>query len=150
MPVAQAVVKPKPKLSGYKAELARRDPAVRRDFFPATTVLMSVPNYDPDPYYATISKEFGQQYEKAHRKIEREARATARALKAAAKAREEAMAMAKANSQVMADARPNERPQERPTAEIHAFIAPEEGTFAAPWEDVPPISDEEARRFATR
>ena len=44
MPVAQAVVKPRTKLSGYKAELQRRDPAVRRDFFPATTVAMSVPN----------------------------------------------------------------------------------------------------------
>lgn len=150
MPVAQAVVKPKPKQSGYKAEMARRDPAVRRDFFPATTVMMSVPNYDPDPYYATISKEFGEQYEKVQRKIEREARAVVRAEKAAAKARKDAMAQAKANSQAMSDARSHEPAPERQTAEIHAFIAPEEGTFAAPWEDVPPLSDEEARRFAAR
>jgi hypothetical protein len=129
MPVAQAVVKPKAKLSGYKAELQRRDPAVRRDFFPATTVVMSVPNYDPDPYYATISKEFGKQYEKAHRKIEREARAVARAAKAAVKAREAAKAQANANSQAMLEAHSQEQ---------------------APWEDIPPISEEEARRFAAR
>lgn len=150
MPVAQAVVKPKTKLSGYKVELQRRDPAVRRDFFPATTVVMSVPNYDPDPYYATISKEFGKQYEKAHRKIEREARAVVRAEKAAVKAREAAKAQANANSQVMSEAHSQVRAPERQTAEIHAFIAPEECTFASPWEDIPPISEEEARRFAAR
>lgn len=148
MPVAQAVVKPKTKLSGYKAELARRDPAVRRDFFPATTAVMTVPNYDPDPYYATISKEFGKQYEKAQRKIEREARAATRAKKATTKAREDALA--NANSQAMSDARSQERAPERQTAEIHAFIAPEESAFAGPWEDVPPISEEEALRFAAR
>jgi len=150
MPVAQAIVKLKMKLSGYRAELQRRDPAVRRDFFPAKTVVMSVPNYDPDPYYATISKEFGKQYEKVHRKIERDARAAARAEKAAVKALEEAKAQAKANSQAMSDAHLQERAPERQTAEIHAFIAPEECTFAAPWEDIPPISEEEARRFAAR
>jgi hypothetical protein len=148
MPVAHAVVKPKTKQSGYKAELARRDPAVRRDFFPATTAVMSVPNYDPDPYYATISKEFGKQFGKAQRKIEREARAAVQAKKARTKAREEAMA--KASSQAISDARSQEHAPERQTAEIHAFIAPEEGTFAAPWEDVPPLSEEEARRFAAR
>lgn len=150
MPVAQAVVKPRTKLSGYKAELQRRDPAVRRDFFPATTVAMSVPNYDPDPYYATISKDFGKQYEKVHRKIEREARAAARAEKAAVKALELAKAQAKANGQSMPEVRSQEPAPERQTAEIHAFIAPEECAFAAPWEDVPPLSEEEARRFAAR
>ncbi|MBR8173874.1 hypothetical protein KDX27_40000 [Burkholderia cenocepacia] len=150
MPVAQAVVKPRTKLSGYKAELQRRDPAVRRDFFPATTVAMSVPNYDPDPYYATISKDFGKQYEKVHRKIEREARAAARAEKAAVKALELAKAQAKANGQAMPEVRSQELAPERQTAEIHAFIAPEECAFAAPWEDVPPLSEEEARRFAAR
>ncbi|WP_176318017.1 hypothetical protein [Burkholderia vietnamiensis] len=150
MPVAQAVVKPRTKLSGYKAELQRRDPAVRRDFFPATTVAMSVPNYDPDPYYATISKDFGKQYEKVHRKIEREARAAARAEKAAVKALEPAKAQAKANGQAMPEVRSQEPAPERQTAEIHAFIAPEECAFAAPWEDVPPLSEEEARRFAAR
>lgn len=150
MPVAQAVVKPRTKLSGYKAELQRRDPAVRRDFFPATTVAMSVPNYDPDPYYATISKDFGKQYEKVHRKIEREARASARAEKAAVKALELAKAQAKANGQAMPEVRSQEPAPERQTAEIHAFIAPEECAFAAPWEDVPPLSEEEARRFAAR
>ncbi|ERJ38552.1 MULTISPECIES: hypothetical protein [Burkholderia] len=150
MPVAQAVVKPRTKLSGYKAELQRRDPAVRRDFFPATTVAMSVPNYDPDPYYATISKDFGKQYEKVHRKIEREARAAARAEKAAVKALELAKAQAKANGQAMPEVRSQEPAPERQTAEIHAFIAPEECAFAAPWEDVPPLSEEEARRFAAR
>ncbi len=150
MPVAQAVVKPRTKLSGYKAELQRRDPAVRRDFFPATTVAMSVPNYDPDPYYATISKEFGKQYVKVHRKIERDARAAARAETAAVKALGEAKAKAKANGQAMSEARSQEPAPERQTAEIHAFIAPEECTFAAPWEDIPPISEEEARRFAAR
>ena len=136
MPVAQAVVKPRTKLSGYKAELQRRDPAVRRDFFPATTVAMSVPNYDPDPYYATISKDFGKQYEKVHRKIEREARAAARAEKAAVKALELAKAQAKANGQAMPEVRSQEPAPERQTAEIHAFIAPEECAFAAPWEDL--------------
>lgn len=150
MPVAQAVVKPRTKLSGYKVELQRRDPAVRRDFFPATTVAMSVPNYDPDPYYATISKDFGKQYEKVHRKIEREARAAARAEKAAVKALELAKAQAKANGQAMPEVRSQEPAPERQTAEIHAFIAPEECAFAAPWEDVPPLSEEEARRFAAR
>lgn len=150
MPVAQAVVKPRTKLSGYKAELQRRDPAVRRDFFPATTVAMSVPNYDPDPYYATISKDFGKQYEKVHSKIEREARAAARAEKAAVKALELAKAQAKANGQAMPEVRSQEPAPERQTAEIHAFIAPEECAFAAPWEDVPPLSEEEARRFAAR
>lgn len=150
MPVAQAVVKPRTKLSGYKAELQRRDPAVRRDFFPATTVAMSVPNYYPDPYYATISKDFGKQYEKVHRKIEREARAAARAEKAAVKALELAKAQAKANCQAMPEFRSQEPAPERQTAEIHAFIAPEECAFAAPWEDVPPLSEEEARRFAAR
>lgn len=150
MPVAQAVVKPRTKLSGYKAELQRRDPAVRREFFPATTVAMSVPKYDPDPYYATISKDFGKQYEKVHRKIEREARAAARAEKAAVKALELAKAQAKANSQAMPEVRSQEPAPERQTAEIHAFIAPEECAFAAPWEDVPPLSEEEARRFAAR
>lgn len=150
MPVAQAVVKPRTKLSGYKAELQRRDPAVRRDFFPATTVAMSVPNYDPDPYYATISKDFGKQYEKVHRKIEREARAAARAEKAAVKALELAKAQAKANGQAMPEVSSQEPAPERQTAEIHAFIAPEECAFAAPWEDVPPLSEEEARRFAAR
>lgn len=150
MPVAQAVVKPRTKLSGYKAELQRRDPAVRRDFFPATTVAMSVPNYDPDPYYATISKDFGKQYEKVHRKIEREARAAARAEKAAVKALELAKAQAKANGQAMPEVRSQEPAPERQTAEIHAFIAPEECAFAAPCEDVPPLSEEEARRFAAR
>lgn len=150
MPVAQAVVKTRTKLSGYKAELQRRDPAVRRDFFPATTVAMSVPNYDPDPYYATISKDFGKQYEKVHRKIEREAHAAARAEKAAVKALELAKAQAKANGQAMPEVRSQEPAPERQTAEIHAFIAPEECAFAAPWEDVPPLSEEEARRFAAR
>lgn len=149
MSVAKLVPKPKA-LSGYQAEMARRHAGLRRDFLPMTTVVMEVPNYNPDAFYASVSKEFGKQYEKEQAKIEREKRKVERLAKKAEKARKEA-ALARANAaKEAASASPSvESAPVRQSAEIHAFIAPE-GMCAAPWEDVPPISDEEAQRFAAR
>ncbi|ENZ77763.1 MULTISPECIES: hypothetical protein [Ralstonia] len=138
MPVSQTPPKGKLKESAFEAEMARRNPSNRRDFFTVSTVAMDVPNYDPAPFYATVSKTFEKEYVKEQRRIERAKRAEQRALKGAAKARRPAKVSELTTVMSM------EPIPQQTTAEIHAFIPIEA------YDDVPLLSDEEVMGLAAR
>ncbi|MBA9859873.1 hypothetical protein [Ralstonia insidiosa] len=138
MPVTQTPPKGKLKVAAFEAEMARRNPASRRDFISVTTVPMDVPNYDPTPFYATVSKVFGKEYVKEQRRIERAQRAEQRAKQNATKARRPARVEEPSTLMSM------EPIPERTTAEIHAFIPIEA------YDDVPLLSDEEIQGLVAR
>lgn len=119
-----SLAKPKPCARAdepFFSELARRDPRKRRDFGIGTTVSVDVPGYDPDPYYATISKRFGASFAKEQRRLLRQRRKDAKA----------AAEMLAAIQQPV-----------RPSAQIHAFIPPE-GLAVPPWSDDVPFPDDD-------
>jgi len=138
MPVTQTPPRGKVKESAFEAEMARRNPSNRRDFFTVSTVAMDVPNYDPAPFYATVCKSFEKQYVKEQRRIERAQRAELRAQKGVAKSRRPSKFSEPTTVMSM------ESMPEQTTAEIHAFIPIEA------YDDVPLLSDEEILGLAAR